>query len=161
MSEDFNLRFWDLRPHVAYKTIDGRIFMIRSVGNNEHCLYLFYKEDPCWILSLEKFGHMHAFKEVPHPPSRSTLPESMPHEKKLPVGRPGQIWNERTREYVDPPRPDEKKKRTVTLYRYTWDNDTCIFQTDWKDIPVEHHPALRNGWRLLKTESKNVEIEGE
>lgn len=64
-----------------------------------------------------------------------------------------------------PPMPEEKKKRTVTLYRYTVidKEKSNIWQSDWvwrKDMCGESY-AYRHHAQLLKTETKEVEIEGE
>jgi hypothetical protein len=73
----------------------------------------------------------------------------------------GEYMNQQFFPEAIPDRPDEKKKRTVTLFRYMWDTGGCIFQTEWKNFPAELYLGRSESWRLLKTETKNVEIEGE
>lgn len=71
------------------------------------------------------------------------------------------IVDEAERPYESPfLRPDlwslyeePKKMKTVTLYRYTYQEMGHVFQTPWRSMPFD------SNLKLLKTESKTTEIE--
>jgi len=48
---------------------------------------------------------------------------------------------------------EPKKMKTVTLYRYTYQELGHFFQTPWRSMPFD------SNLKLLKTEEKTIEIE--
>jgi hypothetical protein len=48
---------------------------------------------------------------------------------------------------------EPKKMKTVTLYRYTYQELGHVFQTPWRSMPFD------SNLKLLKTEEKQIEIE--
>ena len=48
---------------------------------------------------------------------------------------------------------EPKKMKTVTLYRYTYQELGHFFQTPWRSMPFD------SNLKLLKTESKTLEVE--
>jgi hypothetical protein len=68
------------------------------------------------------------------------------------------VDGDRYHDYFDHPSDwslyeEPKKMKTVTLYRYTYQELGRVFQTPWRSMPFD------SNLKLLKTESKTLEVE--